>query len=223
MGTTPTLYLASSSPRRRRLLALTGWPILVRPEDVDEAVGEDESATAFARRLASAKARLASRHAPEDAWVIAADTIVRDGETILGKPSSHAQAKRMLLDLQGREHEVLTAIAIRSPLTHTLEVEILRTLVPMRALSAGEIEAYVETGGPLDKAGAYGIQDDGFQLVDLDRVRGCFANVMGLPLCRVIAALKSAGHEPPNDASALCSLEGEGHCAVPDLLKKEGL
>lgn len=223
MGDLPALYLASSSPRRLRLLTLTGWPVFVRPVDVDEAPVDGESAASLARRLALAKARLASELVPADAWVIAADTVVRDGEEILGKPADRMQAASMLHTLQGREHEVLTALAVRPSKENEPGIEVCRTRVPMRVLSVEDIEAYIDTGSPLDKAGAYGIQDDGFQVVDLDRMSGCFANVMGLPLCKVIAALRSGGHEPPNRAATLCSFEGNGHCAVPDLLKKEGL
>jgi MAF protein len=191
--------------------------------DVDEDPVEGESAASLASRLALAKGRLASEHVPADAWLIAADTVVRDGEEILGKPADRIQAWNMLCALQGREHEVLTALAVRPPMESDLRVEVCHTLVPMRDLSVEDIEAYVDTGSPLDKAGAYGIQDDGFQVVDLDRMHGCFANVMGLPLCRVIAALKSAGYEPPNIAASLCSFEGSGRCAIPGLLKKEGM
>jgi septum formation protein len=221
MQETPTLYLASASPRRRTLLEMTGWPVVVRPVQIDETPAAGESAASLARRLAAEKAMLAAALAPEEAWVIAADTVVFDGDDILGKPADREQARVMLKSLRGRAHRVVTALAIRSPGNGRINVEVCETIVPMRDLSDETIEAYVEQGSPLDKAGAYGIQDDEFGVVELDCLRGCFTNVMGLPLCRVIDALTAAGHPPPKNVSADCRREETVRCALPELLLEQ--
>jgi MAF protein len=221
MREAPILYLASASPRRRRLLEMTGWPAIVRPVQMDETPLDGESASSLAKRLATEKARLASAEATEDAWVFAADTVVFDGDNILGKPEDREQAKRMLQSLRGREHQVVTALAIRFPEKGRIQVEVCETMVPMRDMTDAEIEAYIEQGSPMDKAGGYGIQDDEFQFVEVDRLRGCFTNVMGLPLCLVIDALASTGLRPPQDVTAACTRQGSVHCAVPAILWEE--
>jgi predicted house-cleaning NTP pyrophosphatase (Maf/HAM1 superfamily) len=128
----------------------------------------------------------------------------------------------MLQTLRGREHQVVTALAMRSPGDRRIKVETCETMVPMRELSDETIEDYIEQGSPMDKAGGYGIQDDAFQVVELDRLRGCFTNVMGLPLCLVIDALASAGHSPPRDVTADCIRDGTVRCAVPAILLERG-
>jgi septum formation protein len=182
------VILASASPRRRELLTLVGIPHEVRPADIDESVFPGEQPIPHAERLARAKAHaLAERNA--DAVVVAADTIVvLDGE-ILGKPCDSAHAAAMLRRLSGREHTVFTAIAVARGARTESAVEGVR--VWFRALPDEEIEAYIATGEPMDKAGAYGIQGYGATIVE--RVDGDYFSVMGLGLRRLIELLARVG------------------------------
>jgi septum formation protein len=184
----PRIVLASASPRRRELLALVGIRHEVRPADIDETPLAGEAPAACACRLANAKAQAVLALDP-DAIAIGADTIVVvDGE-ILGKPADAADAERMLARLSGRSHDVYTAIAVaRRDLTASA---IERVSVTFRALSADAIRAYVATGEPLDKAGAYGIQGYGATIVE--RVDGDYFSVMGLGLRRLVELLERVG------------------------------
>jgi len=178
---TPRLVLASASPRRRALLELVGWVFEVVPAAEAEGPPLDgESPVQYARRSAEAKAVAVSREAP-DAVVLGADTVVAIDETSLGKPADAADACRMLAALAGRSHWVHTAVSAARA-GEVLGSEVASTQVFFRALSSDEIEAYVATGEPLDKAGAYGIQGRGAALVE--RIEGCYSNVVGLPLSR---------------------------------------
>jgi septum formation protein len=184
----PRIVLASASPRRRELLALAGIPHEVRPADIDETPLAGETPSACAHRLANAKAHAVLAQEP-DAIAIGADTIVVvDGE-ILGKPSGPDDAERMLARLAGRSHDVYTAITVARRDRAASAVE--RVVVTFRALSAGEIRAYVATGEPLDKAGAYGIQGYGATIVE--RVDGDYFSVMGLGLRRLVDLLERVG------------------------------
>ena len=184
------VILASASPRRRDLLTLIGIAHEVRPSDLDESVVRGETPVAHAERLARAKARAAADVAPE-AIVIAADTIVVvDGE-ILGKPRDAIQAASMLRRLSGRSHIVYTAIAVARGARTESAVE--APEVTFRSLTDEEITSYVETGEPLDKAGAYGIQGYGATIVE--RVNGDYFSVMGLGLRRLVELLARVGVE----------------------------
>ncbi len=183
-----SVILASASPRRRELLTLVGIAHEVWPADVDESVFPDEAPAPHAERLARAKAHAMAAQHPH-AVVIAADTIVvLDGE-ILGKPRDAAHAAAMLGRLAGREHTVYTAIAVARDAQTESAVEDVR--VTMRALDAHEIAAYVATGEPMDKAGAYGIQGYGATIVE--RVDGDYFSVMGLGLRRLVDLLARIG------------------------------
>ena len=182
------VILASQSPRRRELLTLVGIAHEVRPADLDETALPGELPEPHATRLARAKAAtLAARHA--DALVIAADTIVVIDHEILGKPRDRADAAAMLARLSGREHAVVTALAMARGGEVRSSVE--RVAVTFRALSAAEIEAYVATGEPMDKAGAYGIQGYGATIVE--RIDGDFFAVMGLPLASLVRLAREVG------------------------------
>jgi len=177
----PRLVLASGSPRRRALLARLGHEFEVRTSGADERVLPGESPEQHVRRLAAAKASAA---VGADELALGADTIVVvDGE-ILGKPADDAEARSMLARLSGRPHEVWTGVAIaaRDGAGDTARVEArsCRTEVRFRALTAAEIDAYVATGEPADKAGAYAIQGGAAGFVDA--VEGDYENVVGLPL-----------------------------------------
>lgn len=183
------LVLASASPRREALLRQLGVPFEVMPSDLPEAWPPGPAPEAVTA-LALAKARaVASRLA--GAIVLGADTAVVLGGKVFGKPQSPEDARRMLRELQGREHEVITGVALveapgrREAATHVV------TRVRMRALSQAEIDAYIASGEPLDKAGAYAIQAAGHGLVD--RVEGCYTNVVGLPLTTTRRLLEAWG------------------------------
>jgi septum formation protein len=173
------IILASNSPRRRELLAQIGLVFTVSPADVDESVLPGEAPEPYAVRLALDKARSAAMRAGRGI-VIAADTIVVAGGAILGKPADAEDARRMLKALSGRQHEVVTGLAVMDAATRRSSARTAVTKVWFRDLSEREINAYVATGEPLDKAGAYGIQERGALMVE--RIEGCYSNVVGLPL-----------------------------------------
>ena len=184
----PRVLLASSSPRRRELLAQIGIAHEVRPADIDETVLAGELPVPHAERLARAKAEAVARDAP-DAIVIGSDTIVVVDGDILGKPADAEHARQMLARLSGRTHTVFTAVAVWRGGRTVAEVEAVE--VTFRTLSAREIEQYVATGEPMDKAGAYGIQGYGATIVE--RIDGDYFAVMGLPLVRLTRLLAEVG------------------------------
>ena len=182
------VILASQSPRRRDLLDLIGITHVVRPADIDEAVLPDEAPIPHCERLARSKAATLAVRSP-DAVVIAADTIVvLDGE-ILGKPADGEEARATLARLSGRTHTVHTAMAVALGGETVSAVESVQ--VTFRPLTADEIAAYVATGEPMDKAGAYGIQ--GFGATIVERIDGDYFSVMGLGLRRLVALLAELG------------------------------
>jgi septum formation protein len=182
------VILASQSPRRRDLLNLIGIAHTVRPSDIDESPLPGESPVACVERLARAKARRIAAGEP-DALVIAADTIVVIDDRILNKPVDTADAHRMLATLQGRRHDVYTAVCVILGPREAAGVE--DTGVWFRAMTGAEIDAYIATGEPMDKAGAYGIQGYGATIVE--RVDGDFFTVVGLPLVRLTRLLSEIG------------------------------
>jgi septum formation protein len=187
-GSALRVILASQSPRRRELLTLVGIEHEVRPADVDESALPGERPAPHAERLARAKAETLARAHP-DALVIAADTIVViDGE-ILGKPRDVPHAAAMLRRLSGREHTVFTAVACARGRAVASSVE--QVGVRFRPLADEEIAAYVATGEPMDKAGAYGIQGYGATIVE--RIDGDYFAVMGLPLLRTVELARGLG------------------------------
>ena len=182
------IVLASQSPRRRELLSLIGVPHEVRPADLDESILPGESPTEHAERLARAKAETVAAHEPA-AVVIGSDTIVvLDGE-ILGKPRDAKEAAAILRRLSGRTHTVHTAVAVARNGTIVSGVESVE--VTFRPLTDSQIETYIATGEPMDKAGAYGIQ--GYGAVIVERVHGDYFAVMGLALGRLVGLLGSVG------------------------------
>jgi septum formation protein len=184
----PRIVLASASPRRRELLSLIGLPHDVRPADVDESVHAGEDPVAYVDRVARAKASKVAAHA-RDAVVIAADTTVVLDHEILAKPADPPDAEAMLSRLSGRTHVVHTGIAVARGDRLVSAVESVN--VTFRALTDREISAYVSTGEPLDKAGAYGIQGYGATIVE--RVDGDYFSVMGLGLRRLVDLLGRVG------------------------------
>ena len=181
------VILASQSPRRRELLGLTGLDFVVRVADIDESMSPGKAPFDEVARVSRLKA-LAVQREPEDV-VIAADTIVVCGGTVLGKPRDEEDAFRILSLLSGRSHEVMTGMTVLRGdeiVTHT-EV----TKIHFRQLHPDELRAYIATGEPMDKAGAYGIQ--GGAALFADQMEGDYYNVMGLPVCRLAMILRSFG------------------------------
>jgi septum formation protein len=190
------MQLASNSPRRRELMELGSWRVESCVPEVDETRVVGEAPADYVRRLAEAKARAAVPISPFGACIVAADTAVVDGTDVLGKPGDPAEAERMLRRLRGRTHQVYTGIAILIVASGDMQSEVCITDVPMRDYSEDEIRSYVASGDPMDKAGAYGIQNAGFHPVR--QLHGCFASVMGLPLCHIVRMLRrvQAGSQP---------------------------
>ena len=186
--TTLQVILASQSPRRRELLSLIGIEHIVKPAYVDESVLAGESPAEHCNRLALEKVAVLAAQHPHDV-VIGADTIVLCNGEILGKPTSETDASAMLGKLSGRTHTVLSAVAasFRGQTRSAVET-VSVTFLP---LSADTIRNYVETGEPMDKAGAYGIQ--GFGATNIKRIDGDYFAVMGLPLTRMISLLRELG------------------------------
>jgi septum formation protein len=179
------LILASSSPRRADLLRAAGIAFDVFPVNIDESVMKLEPPGEHVRRVAREKADAAFAANP-DAVVLGADTIVLISGEIMGKPRDPADATRMLRSLSGREHEVLTGVAVVAK--KGIAVEVARTRVWVNPLNELEISTYVASGEPLDKAGAYGIQGLGSKFID--RIQGSYSNVVGLPVALVYRLLK---------------------------------
>jgi septum formation protein len=196
-----TVVLASNSPRRKQLLSLFGKPFTVIPADIDESQRPGEAPRAYVRRLACEKARTVAAERAVG-LVVAADTIVADGDQLLGKPEDAAAARCMLQRLRGRTHQVYTGIALMDVEMGRALDDLCQTDVPMRQYSDAEISAYIATGDPLDKAGAYAIQHAGFHPVV--GLRGCFASVMGFPLCHFKRSLHQWGLETPEDLPQRC-------------------
>ncbi len=183
-----SLYLASSSPRRSELLQQIGVPFTLCIAPVDETPFAGELPCDYVQRLALAKAQAALASLPEgDAVVLGADTAVVLGQQILGKPLDRDDALATLRSLSGREHQVLSAVAVVSE--QRSGVRVVSTAVTFRALSDAEIEAYWATGEPCDKAGSYGIQ--GLAGVFVTQLQGSYSAVVGLPLCETAELLAS--------------------------------
>jgi septum formation protein len=176
------LILASQSPRRRELLATAGFQFTVRSRPVEEIRAPGESPVEYVRRLARAKAEAACKaHGSPEEIVLGADTVVVLGDQVLEKPVDADDAREMLRALSGREHVVITGICLMY--TDKVIVDHESTRVHFVELTDGEIDAYVLSGEPMDKAGGYAIQ--GLASKFVDRIEGCYFNVMGLPLARV--------------------------------------
>jgi len=182
------LILASASPRRRELLRMLGLDFEILVSNAEESKGElPDSPGEQVMELAARKAgEIAGLH--PDALVIAADTIVVAEKQILGKPGDEEDARRMLSFLSGRWHEVYTGVALVKAAEKKRLVDYERTRVKFRPLSREEIDRYIRSGEPMDKAGAYGIQGLGAVLVE--RIEGCYFNVVGLPLTKLTLMLK---------------------------------
>jgi len=181
------IVLASASPRRREILSAAGLPFRVRVADIEEQRSPGEEPEAYARRLAREKAAAIARTEP--GIILSADTVVVLGDRVFEKPADEADARRMLTLLAGREHEVITGIAILHE--HGEIVDAARTRVRFAPLTNDEIAAYAATGEPMDKAGAYAIQ--GLASKFVERIDGCYSNVVGLPIALAYRHLREIG------------------------------
>lgn len=181
--------LASNSPRRRELLRLFQHPFIIKPADINEDLLVEEEPWDYVKRLAVTKAAKGAELNPQAALIIAADTTVADGSEILGKPVDKVDAYRMLTKLRSRTHQVYTAISLIQPAENRQMTTLCRISVPMRNYSDDEINRYIESGDPFDKAGAYAIQNSEFHPVET--FSGCFASVMGFPLCHLERTLRA--------------------------------
>ena len=182
------LILASGSSRRQELLRNAGFTFEVRPSSIPEEPRPDETPEAFGRRMAAEKALEVAARSPAESLVLGADTVVVVGAEILNKPGNSEEAARILRELSGRSHRVLTGVClVKAPRTIEARGES-DTRVWFRPLAEDEIRDYVATGEPLDKAGAYGIQGRASRFVT--RIEGCYFNVVGLPVALVDEMLR---------------------------------
>lgn len=190
------IVLASASPRRRELLAQVGVAARVVPAAIDESVLPGETAEQHVVRLSQAKAdAVAARPQVAGRWFIGSDTVVVRDDVILGKPADAGEAAAMLRSLAGRAHTVVSGYAVHDRVTGRTLSAAVTTRVWFKALTEREIAGYLATGEPFDKAGAYAIQGVGAFMVT--HIEGSYPNVVGLPLCEVLAALEQLGAPPP--------------------------
>ena len=233
MKTNKKILLASNSPRRRELLALIGFPYQSSSADVDESILPNEAPADYVLRLAEAKARACCEQPSPSALtspsgdsqrerelvVIGSDTAVVDAGEILGKPKDERDAVSMLKQLRGRTHQVYTAVALFNPESDQVITELSISDVPMRDYTDAELEAYVQTGDPLDKAGAYAIQNAEFHPVE--NFSSCYASVMGLPLCHLARSFPKMGLEPETDVPAQCQATLAYDCSIYNAVLNE--
>jgi septum formation protein len=197
------LILASASPRRAEVLRAAGFDFEIQPANVDESRRSGESAEAYVRRVSTAKANAVAQANLRDgspAIVIAADTVVRAGQQVLPKPKDAEDARRMLRLLSATTHEVLTGLFVIRAYDGISFTHVEQTRVEFTRLSETDIDSYIQTKEPFDKAGAYGIQGVGGRFVR--RIDGCYFNVMGLPLSRLWEILRQMRWEDLNTLSS---------------------
>ena len=213
-----TLILASRSPRRQELLTRLGVPFEVDTADIDETQHDGEAPTSLVQRLAHEKAQAVAMRRPGCA-VLGADTIVVLDDEVLGKPLDANDAAAMLRRLRGRPHTVWSALYAWNPGTARQAAALNQSQVWMRAYDDDEIAAYVASGDPLDKAGAYAIQHPEF--APAERIEGCFSGVMGFPLGDVAQVLRAIGVAVPGEATAACQPQmGLGRCCQIDAARQ---
>lgn len=184
------LVLASASPRRQQYFDALGITYLVHAANIKEECLPEEKPLSFVQRMAAEKARVVMAHYPQR-WIVAADTVVSLADAVLGKPKDRADALCMLMSLAGKEHRVHTGICLTCHQQAVFVVQSVTTRVVFRPFSENEARAYVATGEPLDKAGAYGIQGQGAFLIQ--EISGSYSNVVGFPLGEMIPLLAGYG------------------------------
>jgi len=211
--TTYQLILASASPRRQQFLRDLGLAFTIRVADIDETPQSNEAPIALAQRLAETKARTVAARLPQDGvarLIIAADTVVALGSTLLGKPQDAREATEMLRLLRDQVHEVHSGVSVLDPTTGQQRTQVNTTQVQMRAYSDAEIAAYVATGDPLDKAGGYAIQHREFD--PARTIQGCLSGVMGLPLGDLRDLLAVFGVQLPQPVAPACTRHNDFPC-----------
>lgn len=194
------------------MMAWMGWDFLVDAADLNEDALPGEAPAAYVTRLAAQKARAVAALHPGGGLILAADTTVADGERILGKPGDAAEARAMLVSLRGRAHQVYTALALLDTRSGMLRQELCVSQVAMRNYTDEDIEGYIHSGDPFDKAGGYAIQHPEFHPVE--DFGGCFASVMGFPLCHLTRLARRFDLNPPQDAALTCQSNLEYACPV---------
>jgi 23S rRNA (uracil1939-C5)-methyltransferase len=211
--TLPPLVLASGSPRRRELLTELGLDFVVQPSNAPEEQQDGESAEDMVRRLSRDKALTVAAGLTEG-YVIGADsTVVLAGQSI-GKPEDEDDARRMLRELRGTEHQVTTGLTVMNVATGQRLTDHMTAEVVMREFTDAEMETSIASGTPMDKAGAYAVQDEEFRPATLKD--GCFTNVVGLPLCRLLEMLTELGYEPPANLATSVGGRCLGYCPIRD-------
>jgi MAF protein len=208
----PEIILASASPRRKAYLEQFGLACRLLPADIDETPQVGEAPAALARRLAEAKAQAVAatvgRTSP--ALIVAGDTVVAMGDELFGKPADDAEATQMLVRLRGRPHQVYSAVTVLHGVDGRWQTRLNTTTVTMRAYTDDEIAAYVQTGDPLDKAGAYAIQHPDF--APACKVEGCLSSVVGMPLGDLYDLLMAAGVRHLRPPAEVCGVRADFVC-----------
>lgn len=185
----PKIVLASSSKRRKKLISLFGYKYKFHPSNISEDILENETPKAHVARLACEKVfAISNSYKNKNVIIVGADTIVVLNSKIINKPKSKSEAVKILLKLSGKKHTVYTGIAVLNSKNNKFINDVVSTDVYFRKLALDEIKKYVATGSPMDKSGAYGIQDD-FGALFVKKINGCFYNVVGLPLVNLQIAL----------------------------------
>jgi MAF protein len=205
-------WLASNSPRRREILGWLDWEIQAAPANIDESRRASETARDYVMRVACEKAAFPIPQVRSGSVVIAADTIVVLGDEVLGKPLDARDAYSMLAKLRGRTHQVLTAIAVNT--AGRIVQDLCSSPVIMREYLDEEMDAYIASRDPMDKAGAYAIQNSTFH--PAAGFNGCFASVMGMPLCHLERTLKMCGIIEPEQFGAVCQNHLKYRCPITD-------
>jgi len=194
------------------MISWGGWQAEPVSPHIDETIRGEESVLEYVRRIALWKCLKPIAQAQADDFIIAADTIVVAERKILGKPADEQQAFEMLAELRGKIHWVITALAVRRNQDKQPQMDTCRTEVKMRAYSDDEIRAYIASGDPFDKAGAYAIQDAVFKPVE--NFSGCFASVMGLPLCHLERTLRKFNGYQTTRWAEICRMQLEYDCPI---------
>ena len=195
-----------------------GQEFVIKPADVDESPLDNESPGDYVSRLAELKARAVSESFDESVIIIAADTSVADGNMPLGKPANEIESRQMLEQLRNRTHQVYTGLAIIDKKKNKIHIELACTDVPMRDYTDDEISEYIATGDPFDKAGGYAIQNPGFHPVN--QLSGCYANVVGLPLCHLTRSMTALDLGKKTDIPILCQQRLDYSCDVYERVLK---
>jgi septum formation protein len=193
-------------------MALGNWSVRTHVSDVDETRKPGEAPADYVVRLAESKARATAQQAPSTTYIVAADTAVVDRQAVIGKPADAADAIQILRSLRGHAHQVYTGLAVLRPADGQSLSDLCVTDVPMRTYSDAEIDVYVRSGDPFDKAGAYAIQHSQFHPVG--KLTGCYASVMGLPLCHLLRLLVRMQFASPPDLPTACQAHLNYDCPV---------